>query len=94
MIIYLAAVLLLLIGLWAVTVKNNLLKVVIGLMLMQYSANLLLIALAHRWGGREWVSQLAALLGLATTIVLIALIRRNHDRSGTVDVSKLTKLKG
>ena len=94
MIGYLAAVFLLLIGLWAVTVKHNLLKVAIGLMLMQYAANLLLVALAGRLGGREWFSQLAALLGLSTTIVLVALIRRNHDRSGTIDISKLTKLKG
>lgn len=94
MIICVAAVLLLLIGLWAVAVKQNLLKVIIGLMLMQYAANLLLIALAQRWGGREWTSQLAALLGLSTTGILVALVRRNHDRSGTIDVSKLTKLKG
>lgn len=94
MIVYLAAFVLLLIGLYSVAVKHNLIKVVIGLMLMQYAANLLLIALSERLGGREWFSQLAALIGLSTTILLVALIKKNFDRNGNIDITKLTKLKG
>ncbi len=90
MIVLLASVILLLIGLYGVAAKRNLVKVVIGLMLMQYAADLLLIELAERTGGREWVSQLAALAGLATTIVLVALV----TRGAIVDVNKLNRLKG
>jgi multisubunit Na+/H+ antiporter MnhC subunit len=94
MIVFLAAVILMLIGLYGVAVKRSLVKIAISLMLIQYSVDLLLIALAREAGGREWFSQLAALIGLATTIILIALIRRNFDRNQTLDVAKLNKLKG
>ncbi len=90
MIILLASVILLLIGLYGVALKRNLIKVVIGLMLMQYAADLLLIELAHRTGGHEWLSQLAALAGLATTIVLVALVKKG----ATIDADKLSRLKG
>lgn len=90
MIVILAAVILVLIGLYGVAAKRNLIKVVIGLMLVQYAADLLLIELAHRTGGREWFSQLAALAGLATTIVLVALVKR----AATIDANKLNRLKG
>jgi multisubunit Na+/H+ antiporter MnhC subunit len=90
MILSLAAVVLMLIGLYGVAVKRNLVKVVIGLMLMQYSADLLLIMLAREAGEREWFSQLAALAGLATTILLVAVIKRNR----TLDAARLNKLKG
>lgn len=91
MIIWLAAILLMLIGLYGAAVKRDLVKVVIGLMIMQYSLDLLLIVFSRE---REWFSQLAALMGLATTIILVALIKRNFDRQATLDVTKLNKLKG
>ncbi len=90
MIVLLAAVILMLIGLYGVALKRDLIKVVIGLMLMQYAADLLLIELARRTGEREWFSQLAALAGLATTIVLVALVKK----SATLDPNKLNRLKG
>ncbi len=90
MIISLAAVILILIGLYGVVLKRNLIKVVIGLMLAQYAADLLLIELADKTGAREWFSQLAALAGLATTIVLVALVKR----AATLDADKLNRLKG
>jgi len=90
MIVIMAAVILILIGLYGVAAKRNLVKVAIGLMLTQYAADLLLIALAEKTGAREWFSQLAALAGLATTIVLVALVKKG----GTSDVDKLSKLKG
>ena len=79
-----------LIGLYGVAVKRSLVKIVIGLMLMQYAVDLLLVELARGVGEREWFSQLAALAGLSTTIVLVVLIKRNK----TLDAAKLDKLKG
>jgi multisubunit Na+/H+ antiporter MnhC subunit len=90
MIVFLSAVILMLIGLYGVAVKRNLVKVVIGLMIMQYAVDLLLIALARETGGREWFSQLAALAGLSTTILLVAIVKRNK----TLDAARLNKLKG
>ena len=87
MIILLAAVVLALFGLYGVAVKRNLVKVVIGLMVMQYSVDLLLIGLAPE---REWFSQLAALAGLSTTILLVAIVKRGK----TLDAARLNRLKG
>jgi multicomponent Na+:H+ antiporter subunit C len=45
---YLAVVALILIGLYAVTIKRNLIKIVIGITLIQNGVNLFLITLAYR----------------------------------------------
>jgi len=51
MTVYLLCILLFLIGLYGVVVKRNLIKIVIGLAIMEYSVNLFLILVGYVKGG-------------------------------------------
>ncbi len=51
MIVYILAVLLFLIGLYGIVVKRNLIKIVLGLMIMEYAINLLFALIGYREGG-------------------------------------------
>ncbi len=51
MMVYLACVVLLLIGIYCIAVKKNLIKIVMGLIIMEYAANLFLVAIGYRRGG-------------------------------------------
>jgi multisubunit Na+/H+ antiporter MnhC subunit len=51
MIIYILCILLFLIGLYGVIAKRNLIKIVIGLAIMEYSVNLFLILIGYVRGG-------------------------------------------
>lgn len=51
MIIYLLCILLFLVGLYGVVTKRNLIKIVIGLAIMEYSVNLFFILIGYVEGG-------------------------------------------
>ena len=51
MIILILAILLFLIGLYGVLVKRNLIKIIIGLMIMEYAINLFFALVGYRQGG-------------------------------------------
>ena len=51
MIFYVLSALLFLIGLYGVLVKRNLIKIIIGLCIMEYAVNLFLVVIGYRWGG-------------------------------------------
>jgi multicomponent Na+:H+ antiporter subunit C len=53
---YTLCIILFMIGLYAVATKRNLIKIVIGFIIMENSANLLLIMLGYRAGGRAPVA--------------------------------------
>ena len=48
---YLCATILLLLGLYGVVAKKNLVKIVIGLFIIEYAVNLMLILVGYRYGG-------------------------------------------
>lgn len=58
MMIYLACVALLLIGVYCIAVKKNLIKIIMGLVLMEYSVNLFLAAIGYREGGIDPIIKL------------------------------------
>ena len=65
--IYLLTFLLLIIGIYAVVAKKNIIKIIIGLLIVDYAVNLLLVLVGYRTGGRapilnrnESVEQLAS----------------------------------
>ncbi len=58
MIIYLACVVLLMIGVYCVAVKKNLIKIVMGLVIMEYAANLFLVTIGYRQGGIDPIVRL------------------------------------
>jgi len=51
MTVYILAISLFLIGLYGVLVKRNLIKIVIGFMIMEYAINLLFVLVGYREGG-------------------------------------------
>lgn len=51
MIVLILAILLFLIGLYGVLVKRNLIKIIIGLMIMEYAINLFFALVGYRQGG-------------------------------------------
>jgi len=51
MILFVLAILLFLIGLYGVLVKRNLIKMIIGLMIMEYAVNLIFTLVGYRSGG-------------------------------------------
>ena len=51
MFVYLSCVVLLLIGIYCVAVKKNLIKIIIGVAIMEYAVNLFLVVLGYRKGG-------------------------------------------
>ena len=50
-IVFILGILLFLIGLYGVLVKRNLIKIIIGLMIMEYSINLIFTLIGYRSGG-------------------------------------------
>jgi multicomponent Na+:H+ antiporter subunit C len=81
-------------GIYCVAVKRNLIKIVIGVVIMEYAVNLFWVATAEQRGEGDIFSQWAALAGLATTLVMVALAKRLYEKYGTLDISKMRKLKG
>lgn len=51
MILFILAILLFLVGLYGMLVKRNIIKLVIGLMIMEYAINLFFVLVGYREGG-------------------------------------------
>ena len=51
MCIYFMCFLLLLIGLYCVVIKKNLLKIVIGIAIIEYAINLFIVIIGYKWDG-------------------------------------------
>jgi multisubunit Na+/H+ antiporter MnhC subunit len=112
MIIYLASIVLLLIGIYCAAVKKNLIKMIVGVVIMEYAINLFLVMLGYRYNGVDPVIEKAVgsqlyvsplpqamavtsiIIGLATTIIMVAVALRLHVRYGTFDITKIRKLRG
>lgn len=58
--VYFLCFLLLLIGLYCIVTKKNLLKIIIGLVIVEYAVNLFLVLLGYRSGGHAPIINLAA----------------------------------
>jgi len=83
MVMYLFCVLLLSIGIYCVAAKKNLIKIIIGLVIMEYSMNLLLVVVGYRKGGVDpiidpsaanavYVDPLAQMFALAMIVIGLA----------------------
>ena len=110
MILFLLAILLFLIGLYGVLVKRNLIKMIIGLMIMEYAINLLFALIGYvkdgtapiiKEGMAIYVDPLpqalvltAIVIGLGTTALLVSFAVRIYEKFNTFDVRKIRKLRG
>jgi multicomponent Na+:H+ antiporter subunit C len=58
--IYFLSILLFLIGLYCIIAKKNLLKIIIGLVIVEYAINLFLVLLGYKSGGHAPIINLSA----------------------------------
>ena len=69
---YLFAFLLLVVGLYAIVAKRNLIKVIVGLMILDYAANLLLVLIGYRSAGAGAAPVAPILVGGAENVRALA----------------------
>jgi multicomponent Na+:H+ antiporter subunit C len=108
MIAMFACMLLLLIGLYAVVTKRNIIRIIIGFSLVEYAVNLffkhngippIITDVAQsRSNFVDPVPQAlvltAIVIGLATTALMLALAMRIYEKYRTFDITEIRRLKG
>ena len=100
------------VGLYCVLRKRNLIKIIIGIGIMEYAVNLFFILSGYRTHGRspifapdqviknmvdplpQAVVSTTIVIGLALTLLLVAIAIRIYEKYGTFDITKINKLKG
>jgi len=100
-----------LIGLYAVLSKKNLIKVILGLSLMETGVNLFLISLGYVNGGTAPIFERALspskmvdpvpqalvltsiVIGVSVTALALSLCVKLHEKTGTLDLTKIRSLK-
>ena len=100
------------IGLYCVLRKRNIIKIIIGIGIMEYAINLFFILIGYVKEGRSPIfarDQVIAkmvdplpqaivltsiVIGLALTLLLVAMAIRIYEKYGTFDITKINKLKG
>ncbi len=110
--VYLSCLVLFSIGLYCVVRKRNLIKIIIGIGIMEYAVNLFFILVGYRKEGRSPIfandqviknmvdplTQAMVLtsivIGLALTLLLVAVAIRIYEKYGTFDITEINKLKG
>jgi len=96
--IYTLCLALFLVGLYGVLVKNNMIKIIIGLAVMESAAIALLVLLGHGKSGADplvhEVAVGAVLVAVAVIAVAGAIARRLHEKYGSYDIKDIRKLKG
>ena len=97
MILYLISILIFLSGIYAIAVKRNIIKLMIGLILCEHSAALILFLAAksgpHQYGP-EAVASTLIICGLAQAIMLFAFALKVFRLRGDVNASEMKELKG
>jgi multicomponent Na+:H+ antiporter subunit C len=109
---YLLCLALFMVGLYCVVRKRNLVKIIIGIGIMEYAVNLFFILAGYTREGRspifaqdqvikrmvdplpQVIVSTAIVIGLAFTLLLVAIAIRIYDKYGTFDITKINKLKG
>jgi len=99
-------------GLYCVLRKRNVIKIIIGIGIMNYAVDLFFVLIGYRREGRspifagdqaiqamvdplpQSVVLVAIVIGLAVTLMLVAIAIRIYEKYGTFDITKINKLKG
>jgi len=83
------------VGLYAAAVKKHLVKKIIGLVIMEYSACLMIILFGGpEKGSIQGLVSVVLAAGIATTVMLTAVSARLYQRYGTLDTGKIRNLRG
>ena len=95
---YLASFFLITLGLYCIVTKHDLLKSVIGLSIMDYGVNLLIITIGFNPGGTAPIPQALTLtsivIGACTTAMSLALVIKIREMYGTTDTTQIRRLRG
>ena len=109
---YMLCLVLFSIGLYCVLRKRNIIKIIIGIGIMEYAINLFFILAGYVKEGHspiyadgpavtrmvdplpQGMVLTAIVIGLALTLLLVAMAIRIYERYGTFDITKINKLKG
>ncbi len=78
------------VGLYGILRKRNLIKMIIGVIIAAYAANLFLVLV----DAPHAIVLTAIMVGLAGTLLLIALALRIYEKFGTFDITKIRELRG
>jgi multicomponent Na+:H+ antiporter subunit C len=96
--IYGLALVLLFVGLYGVLSKKNIVKIIISLTIMEYAVNLFLILLGYSAVAVDPLPQALVLvsmvMALGLLVLMVSLCTRLYERYGTLDITKIRKLKG
>lgn len=107
---YLAVGFLICLGIYTVLTTKNLIKIVIGISIVESALILLLLFIGYHPQGTvpildqsydlvvdpvpQALALTAIVIGASTTALMLALIIKLYKRYGTLDVSKIKKLRG
>ncbi len=89
--IYSLCLVLLLVGLYGVMSKKNIIKIIIALAIMGYAVNLFLVLLAPL---PQALVLMSMVISLGIVILMVSLSIRLYERYGTLDITRIRKLKG
>ncbi len=108
--LYVVVIILFCLGLYTILTQKNLIKIIIGINLMEASLTLLLIASGYRYQGTapiidgeyevivdpipQALSLTAIVIGASTTALMLFLAIKLKKRYNTLDVSKIRRLRG
>jgi multicomponent Na+:H+ antiporter subunit C len=96
--IYGLALVLLFVGLYGVLSKKNIVKIIISLTIMEYAVSLFLILLGYSAVAVDPLPQALVLvsmvMALGLLVLMVSLCTRLYERYGTLDITKIRKLKG
>jgi len=107
---YALCIILFLIGLYGVACKKNIVKIILGIVIMEYAVNLFIVLLGWKKGAlapivegtarqiADPVPQAMVLtsiaVGLGLVSLMVALAIRLYERHGTFDSTKMKNLRG
>jgi multicomponent Na+:H+ antiporter subunit C len=110
MILFFLCFILLMVGLYGVLTRKNLIKIILGLSIMQYAINLFLILVGYvREGSAPILNENATIyvdplpqamiltvivIGLATTALLLAMAVKLYRKHNTFNIQEINILKG
>jgi len=107
---YVVVIILFCLGIYTIVTQKNLIKIVIGLTIVESSLILLLILISYKPGGTapildkgyelvvdpipQALALTAIVIGGSVTAVMLTLVIKIHKRYGTLNVDEIRKLKG
>lgn len=98
--VYVLCLMVFLAGLYAVALKRNIFKMILGIIIMEFGVNLFIITLGYDQKAHsvnylaQSIVSVTLISGLATVILLSAIGARLYQRYKTLDIREIRKLRG